>query len=394
MTIPVEGQERPFKDIVNTEEKGINPVVNMAENMPVPDFENMLAGFKRLQVFDMQQDMEKVMVFGDWHVTDKVSKRHVDYKSNCIKRLQECYQMVLDHKPKIVIFVGDLVGIEAHDKNVMTLEFQAFLTIILNKIKEAVNGELYLIWGNHDEGASMTDAQFFVLTGLFKRAEYIDLGVSRIHLVDYGDEKKKLPIKEEGYNVVVAHNEFFIGRETRWFFNSSKGMELADMTQWKGVDLVLSGHIHLPSPKLLTTSIGDHKVSLFYLGCQTQPNTSDTYTSVFPVILEITEHDVNLDIIEWVLGNDVFKKSNKEQEVLDIISTLDRLGNETQLPTHSREELSEALKELTDFGLLGEHDFISSLKILGTMDKEALDLALATIENIESQNKGVMSQRW
>lgn len=358
------------------------------------DFQKMLNGFKQLTKLELMKEQEDIMIFGDWHLTDRKSKIHVDYKANCIKRLQECLQMVKDRKPKIVVFVGDLVGILAHDKNVETLEFQALLMILIGQIKAEVNGELYFVFGNHDEGGNMTDAQFFVLTGLFKRAEYIDVGALRLHLVDYGDEKRSLEIRAGASNIVVAHNEFFIGRETRWFFNSAKGFELADMTQWEGIDGVVSGHIHLPSPKLLNTSIGSKNVWLFYTGCQTQPNSADRYKKVFPVVLEVTNTTVEMDVIEWELGDGVFKENSKEEELEHIMTTLDSISVGKELPTHSREQLTEALKELTDYGLTGSHDYVSHLKIIGVMDKEALEFALQTIDEVSASNKGLTSSKW
>lgn len=329
----------------------------------------------------------EVLIFGDIHGTDRKSSIHVDYEEDTINVFTHILQMVRTRKPSAVVLAGDLIGINK-DKNVKTLQFQAFVHMTLRLIADEVNGELYITLGNHDEGTTLTDTQYFLMTGVLRNTDYLDIGDCRIHLINYGEENRVIDIKDGGYNVAVAHNEFHVGRETNWFFNSAKSFELDKMMNFKGIDYLLVGHIHKPSPYPVTTSIGDKNITLFYLGCPTRPRVTDNYSYVHVVSVIVNESDVRLEHIRWDLPEKRFLADAEEKEMSSLIESLEMLNISDSPLTKRQQDLSAALTGLTEYGLIGDgQDFYACLNMIGVMDKEALNLVTTKLEEYASGNK-------
>ncbi len=219
-----------------------------------------------------------VSVVGDLHLSDIYRGSHLNYLSNCFYVIAKLVSMTREQKPACLILSGDVVGM--YDRLIKRREV---LCHVINAFKE-LNSicPVFAVRGNHDSG-DFPEFSFLEGIGLIKTAsstdgvidffpdESFEVPEARFHLVDFGHEHDALDIIEGTTNIVVAHNSFTISGQTTWYDNSG-GIELNSLTNWVGVDMVISGHIHNPSPMEIATSMANGEMCvLFYPGCPTRP---------------------------------------------------------------------------------------------------------------------------
>ena len=223
---------------------------------------------------------DRVLIIGDLHFSDVYTGRHKNYLLNCFTVLADIRDTVYARKPAAVVFLGDIVG--QNEGNVKSREVLSKLCQFFTDIGKV--SKVFCVRGNHDFNGSFPEFQFLNGLGLFETASSCDgyfdyfgdesqeVPEVRFHLVDYGAESRTLNISGEGTtNIVLAHNNFTIQGLTNWY-NSKGGIELSGMTNFGGVYMVISGHIHNPSPQIVQTQmISGGACSLFYPGCPTRP---------------------------------------------------------------------------------------------------------------------------
>lgn len=222
-----------------------------------------------------------VLIVGDMHLSDVYTGRHKNYLQNCFKCLGDVERNVKDTQPCAVVFLGDLVGVNEgniRNREVLNMICKSFKT--MNSVCP-----VYSVRGNHDFRGNFPEFQFLSELGLIHTADecggYIDYyGFKeeeepevRFHLVDYGKESKELAIKGGNCaDIVLAHNNFTIQGLTTWY-NEHDGIELSMQSNFDGVYMVISGHIHNPSPEIISTDmVSGGTCSLFYPGCPTRPS--------------------------------------------------------------------------------------------------------------------------
>lgn len=214
---------------------------------------------------------KNVLVFGDMHISSTFQGQHRDYQKECLDNMDSIVEKVKKHKPCAVFFLGDLIGVK--EVNVRSREFLLEVILFFKKLNHLTNGNVYSVKGNHDFG-SMSDFDFLVGLGLIKNCDDVDLVVDdggkekkevRFHIVNYGDFTRKLNFEgDEGCShVVLAHQDFHIEGAEDWYKTTKERLDIDKMKNFRGVDLVLSGHIHAPSSEIL---YGQEGIGLFYLG--------------------------------------------------------------------------------------------------------------------------------
>jgi predicted phosphodiesterase len=177
-------------------------------------------------------------------------------------------EVVKREKPAWIIFLGDIIGV--NERNIRDHQFLMRVLLFFETLNNITDGHVYTVKGNHDCG-DFTDFDFLVGLGLIKNPEYLDYegkdGVEvRFHFVNYGQEHRKLDILSNASNVVLGHADYYVEGVTTWY-SAKQGIELSKLGNFCGVDLVISGHIHLPSSEILYTTLKDGKpVGLFYTG--------------------------------------------------------------------------------------------------------------------------------
>lgn len=329
----------------------------------------------------MSTSQDKVLIIGDLHISDKYSGRHVDYFRDCIDFLADVTEEIKKNSVTHLILTGDLVG-RTTEKNFQSREALLYFMQVLQVWNQLTHNQVYACRGNHDMGQHLTDFEVVKALGYLKQADYLDLGFIRFHLLNYGDHNRSLTIDPQRYNVAVTHTELHVDGLTSWFFRSKEAVDLASLKNFSGIDLVVGGHIHRPSLRMVSTTIDGHDIQLFYPGNGTRPAyDSNLWDKCYGVLLSSDETQVSL-------GQVTFQLKPVEES---FSSTFDDLANsdteEEDQPLYDVAQLAEILKQLNDYNLVGEGDYKTQLKRLGGLDQAAVNLALRYIEQVEGEMK-------
>lgn len=322
----------------------------------------------------------KVFIGSDLHISDRYSGRHVNYLQNCFNILQMYTDEIEKNKVTHIILTGDLVGLR--EKTLKTREMLLYMMQVLQKWNTMTNGNVYSISGNHDFGSALTDFEVFVSMGLVKKLVQLDVGSVRFHGLDFGYLNRAINVDPDKYNIAITHDDIQVEGITTWYRGGGKGTELSSLTNLKGVELVVAGHIHEPSPRMVSTSIEDEEISLFYTGCPTRPKKDNLWDKSFAILVNTDENDVSLGQVTFNLtpANELFKDTydDSDDEVGDLID---------DNPMVNIEELSKILSELQTYNIGGGGDYKSQIMRVAGIDKEAAELALSYVEKVEMELK-------
>lgn len=285
---------------------------------------------------------KSVLVFADIHFSDVFKGRHINYLKECFGVLGKIEKQVVEEQPCAVMLLGDLVGV--NEGNIHNREVLSMFCKWLKRINEVC--PVYLVRGNHDFKGSFPEFQFLSELGLFHTSTecggYVDFYGEegqeepevRFHLVDYGTENRMLDIHTGSSvtNIVLAHNNFTIQGLTNWY-QEHDGIELAMQQNFANVYMVISGHIHNPSPEIIQTDmVSGDTCCLFYPGCPTRPSyEKNMYKSVWSVrfkydsVAKVTNYDAlefELPPIEETFElDDNYVEDKTEEEIAEIART-------------------------------------------------------------------------
>jgi len=284
----------------------------------------------------------KIHIYGDLHLSCVYEGQHKSYVTECYKNMDSIVRKVKEDRASAVILLGDVIGV--NERNTRDRQFLLRIYLFFKTLNELTNGNVFVVKGNHDKG-DFSDFDFFLGMGLIKNPNYIDYyGCTekeynegnksalevRFHFVNYGEENRELTMSvDEGYsNVVLGHADYIIDGVTNWYQHKG-GVHLARLLNFKGVDLVVSGHIHNPSEEVLTTVIGgDSPIGLFYAGspARTSERYNDCWYLVFEFDGDSTKYDANLfglepaDLVfypkETMLNEDMEDDDKRQSESL------------------------------------------------------------------------------
>lgn len=219
----------------------------------------------------------EILVFGDLHLSCTYEGQHKNYTLECYKNMDSIVQKTKESNAKAVFLLGDVIGV--NERNLRDRQFLLRVLLFFKTLNELTDNNVYSVKGNHDKG-DFSDFDLLIGMGLLKNPDYVDYFSSqedfesngeealevRFHFVNYGEEERELKLTTDGAtNVVLGHADYLIDGVTNWYEHKG-GIQLSRLANFKGVDFVVSGHIHNGSEEVLTTSIGDSVVALFYTG--------------------------------------------------------------------------------------------------------------------------------
>lgn len=324
------------------------------------------------------------MIVGDLHIDDTYTGRHTDYLANCWKFCAQITQAMKDNNVTHLFLCGDLVGVKRSTHHIRNREILFVLMKQLQLWKDLTNGHVYCLKGNHDFCAGMSDYDMLLQLGYFECPAYVDMDGVRFHLFNYGDETRKIEVDPNRYNVAVVHNNMMIEGLTTWYKSGGEGIELSTLENLAGVELVVAGHIHDPSQRLVETSIGGTSVSLFYPGCGTRPTyDANVWESVFGVLLRSDNGSVTLNQVAFELtpASELWKET---PEGADEAESEEEVGEE---PHFDIEALSKILSELECYNINDGLDYRSQINRLAGIDREAAELAIRYIDDVQAELK-------
>ena len=295
----------------------------------------------------------EILIIGDLHFSDVFTGKHKAYLENCCWVLGQISNKVDSMKPSAIVLLGDLIGWT--ETNIRDRQVLAMFLKELKKWNEYC--PVYAVKGNHDIKGY---PDFLLLSdlGLIITSEMCDgffdyygdasqeTPEVRFHLVDYKSEDKILN-KAEGRtsNIVLGHNNYTINGLTTWY-NEHDGIELGMLANFTGIDMVISGHIHNPSPEIIASQMQDGKdCMLFYPGCPTRPiKDRNMYESCWFVRIgynkDTEETDINTDEFKLLPSSEIFYSDNEFVEE----KTDDEISEELR-----KEALAEVLGDLLKY---------------------------------------------
>lgn len=243
------------------------------------------------------------LVFGDLHLFDKPVGYHVDYPSCCLDCLNYIDSLITEYKADYVIFTGDLSG-ALSARRLQTHGFRLQVIKHFLSYNEKTNGKVYSIRGNHDFATKdLSEYDFLLGLDLIKHSDILVFGNKAIHLLDYGKRVSSLPIVSWGKDILINHEDLGSENAVAWYY-AGDNRKIENCLEYTGIGTILAGHIHSPSPYVISSKIGEYPVDLVYLGCPTRPSLSlkDIWKGVYyAVITEHNSQEFDIELKIWDL---------------------------------------------------------------------------------------------
>lgn len=296
----------------------------------------------------------EVLIIGDLHFSDVYKGKHKSYLENCFWVLSQINKKIEATKPKAIVLLGDIIGwteTNIKDRQVLSM----FLKILKNWNEYC---PVYAVRGNHDI-KGYPDFLLLSELGLIITSEECDgyfdyFGTAdatvpevRFHLVDYNSETRSLDLctDENCSNIVLGHANYNINGITTWYYVPD-GIELGMMQNFCGVDMVISGHIHAPSPEIYATQMPDGgSCMLFYAGCPTRPiKDANMYDSCWYVRVGYNSNTNSTDI-----NTDEFRLKPAKEIFYEDEEFVDDKSEEEVEDELRREKLTEILGDLLKY---------------------------------------------
>lgn len=321
---------------------------------------------------------ERMLVIGDLHLSDSYTGKHINYAEDCIEVLTELTKIIKDNHVTVIGLLGDIFGVRNAERTLKTREMLIFVWSTFAEWNRLTNNRVYTVRGNHDSGAKMGDFDASLSLGYLKHTKSLTFWKTRIHFVDYGKIKEPIDsIDGTGStNIVLAHDDIYLPGKTSWFFASDDFVDASTLHNLYGVDMLIDGHIHSPSPEYTDFYIDDAPCTLFYPGCPLRPRKE---TSIWDLVnlplLDIdSESDVcNVTMIPMKLKkwSDIFANTVDEFDVTEDVS-----GDESL----DIDALRSIIDEIGQFRFDGQNDPISQLQRYAGIAPDVKDLAVKYIE--------------
>ena len=253
----------------------------------------------RIESYDIHGG--KVLIFGDMHMSSSFQGQHKNYQYECYYNMERIMELVQTEKASAVVLLGDIIGVS--ERQIRDYQMLSRVLNFFYRLNAALNGNVFSVKGNHDIG-DFTGFDMLIQLGLIKNPLYLnyygrrpgafkddDLEV-RFHLVNYGDEQKALRLTGDdslASDVVLGHCDYYIDGVTNWY-SAGGNTELSNLSNYMGVSLVISGHIHTPSDELLYTTLKNgESIGLFYTG--SMGRVSERYDDCWYIVFEYSQSD-------------------------------------------------------------------------------------------------------
>lgn len=246
----------------------------------------------------------KIAIFGDLHLSCVYQGSHKSYIDNCFDIMRQILEIVKDGDYKAVIFLGDIIGVR--ERIINNLQFLYFIIDFFTTLnsKEYTNHNVYSVVGNHDLGKDgYTTFTFLRNLGLVRNPKYIDIlngenkADTRVHFVNYGEEKRELEIKDSISNIVAGHAAYEVEGATNWY-NHKDRVLLNKLENFEGIEMIISGHIHPGTLESIEGALPNGDItSLIFLGNPTR--VTDRVNACQYMSLECRESQDGLSGDKW-----------------------------------------------------------------------------------------------
>lgn len=241
------------------------------------------------------------------------------------------------------------------------------------KLNSYTHNNVYSVKGNHDIG-DFSDFDMLVGMGLLKNPKYVDYFGDdkleiRFHFVNYGEEHYKLDITEYpivASNVVLGHADYYIEGVTNWY-SAKSGVHLNELDNFCGVEMVISGHIHVPSDGEISYTVlkDDSTIGLFYVGSPSR--VIERIDDCWYMWFEYGNGETNYEADYFGL-EPASKVFYPKEEILEEMTESEKER------VYQSEKLTEYVKEIME-SRLTSGDLFGQIDLVPGVSKEVKDVA-------------------
>lgn len=290
--------------------------------------------------------LARLMIVGDTHLSVKDYGQHYNYPEESYSYFVQAGQIALDQQATHLIYTGDLTYGRFTD-----LEYREKVDQELERQNNYMNGNLWIIKGNHDKASyGMTEYEYYLNKGLFKGSETLHIGRNEFLMTDFGKEELAIPDNTGRYQtIVIGHNWFTF--EDMQLPPNVKHFPLDHFEQWFGIQGVISGHIHQHSytkgfirrTNPTTGQSEAHKAFSWQLSCWARPQylKSGNPTTGDFALIDVYEKGYTVEakaIQLWpleksfnmaVISEEAQREEIKEEHRIDMTDIIENLTNYT-----------------------------------------------------------------
>lgn len=210
-----------------------------------------------------------VMISGDDHLSSSARGYHVDYSKESLYYFKLLGDLAEKEGVTHWIKAGDLTY-----GRFGNLEYRDAVEQEFARHNKIVNNNLWIVKGNHDSASyGMTEYEYFLKKGYFKKSEILHIGNVNINMVDFGKQKETVVrLDEESTNVIVTHGYYSFEGKT---LNVGKPFMLDNFEKWYGAEYIVCGHIHqrhVITGSIRRDGLPDLETTVHYLPCLSRPD--------------------------------------------------------------------------------------------------------------------------
>lgn len=281
----------------------------------------------------------RIMFSGDIHLCSRNYGGHNNYPQESLHYFKRLNEIAKENNITHDIRLGDFTYGKFND-----LQYRTDIEKELKKAKEQVNGNLYILKGNHDiSSTGMTEYEFYLNAKWFNGSTNITIDNVNINMLNYGDiEKPIIEPSKNSIDIIVGH-DYYKFSDTQ-LPNYGNAIEIDNKIKWFGVDLILLGHIHnfhKFKGVIVKDGVG-HPTVVEYLNCPCRPSyqeglDEDWHLFFLDIMqdgtVKVNEYTEPLLNISECFNFDKMqtKKEVEEQKRIDLSDIIQRVGNYTSM---------------------------------------------------------------
>ena len=326
---------------------------------PVSDLWNKTAQVSRGLGNDVNAVNETVqagahIIIGDTHFSPKQVSSHHDYRASSLRLMIHIVRLLQDVKKQYrsvaVTFLGDIVGTKENTPADPQFRFELFNFFrLINSICESVT----TVRGNHDFGENPMFLELEV-AGFVTNPKWLDVQFEvspgtmetvRYHLVNYGNAKSaSFDFGNVDYQIALCHQELQIPGYS--WYDGKDAVDATSLTNFKGLSLVVCGHLHEPWRSFETFPIAAgldeaSECEMFYPGSPARVARTENYNDCKYVLTTVQNGAVDVSVHDFGLW------PASEEFIGDTSDDFDKhVNNIPEEESRRREALSEVFASL------------------------------------------------
>lgn len=217
----------------------------------------------------MPNEIARIMITGDDHLSSKNRGVHNNYPEESLNYYNYVTELLKGYGCTHCIGAGDFTYGRFN-----TLEYRNSVEEAIENRNKVVNGNYYVIKGNHDIATyGMTEYEFYLSKDKFKGSQLLKVGNLVINMVNFSEyNDTPISIEDGKENIVITHG-YFKFKDTL-LPNYGDAIILDEFEKWAGINYLICGHIHNEHAFKGQIIKGNraYDLNVHYLPCLTRPD--------------------------------------------------------------------------------------------------------------------------